>query len=108
MARTKAALGVGARLSDHLSASLLARVYPPALIEAILREHGVESKRQRTLPMLTMSYYCIGLALYPECAYEAVFEAMAEGLHWAQGGRLRLGAEAVASVSKSSVSAARA
>ena len=107
MARTKATLGVGARLSDHLSASLLARVYPPLLIEQILREHGVESKRCRTLPMLTMSYYCISLSLYPECAYEAVFEAMAEGLHWAQGGRLRLGAGAAASVSKSSVSAAR-
>ena len=107
MGRTKATLGVGARLADHLSASLLARVYPPALIEGILREQGVQSKRQRTLPMLTMSYYCIGLSLYPECAYEAVFQALAEGLHWAQGGRLRLGAGAVVGVSKSSVSAAR-
>ena len=108
MARTKASLGAGVRLSDHLSASLLARVYPPTLIEGILREHGVESKRCRTLPMLTMSYYCIGLSLYPECAYEAVFEAMAEGLRWAQGGRLQLDAGAAPSVSKSSVSAARA
>ena len=58
--------------------------------------------------MLATSYYCIGLSLYPECAYEAVFEAMAEGLCWAQGGRLRFEAGAVASVSKSSVSAARA
>ena len=107
MARTKATLNVGARLADHLSASLLARVYPPTLMGAILREHGVESKRQRTLPMLTMGYYCIALSLYPECAYEAVFEALAEGLNWAQGGRLRLGAGAAASVSKSSVSAAR-
>jgi hypothetical protein len=107
MARTKATLGVGARLSDHLSAILLARVYPPALIEQILREHGVQRQRQRTLPMLTMSYYCIGLSLYPECAYEAVFEALAEGLCWAQGGQLRLSGRAAARVSKSSVSAAR-
>lgn len=57
MARTKATLGAGVRLSDHLSASLLARVYPPTLIERILREQGVESKRCRTLPMLTMSFY---------------------------------------------------
>ena len=108
MARTKATLGAGARLADHLSASLLARVYPPALIEGILREHGVESKRLRTLPMLTMRDYCIGLSLYPECAYEAVFEALAEGLQWSHGGRLRLQMGAAASVSKSSVSAARA
>ncbi|TAG44812.1 MAG: hypothetical protein EAZ30_16800 [Betaproteobacteria bacterium] len=66
MARTKATLGVGARLADHLSVSVLALVYPPALIEGILRECGVEGKRLRTLPMLTMSYYCIGLSLYPE------------------------------------------
>lgn len=57
MARTKATLGAGVRLSDHLSTSLLARVYPPTLIERILREQGVESKRCRTLPMLTMSFY---------------------------------------------------
>jgi Insertion element 4 transposase N-terminal/Transposase DDE domain len=107
MARTKATLGVGVRLADHLSASLLARVYPPLMIEGILRDTGVESKRHRTLPMLTMSYYCVALSLYPECAYEAVFEALAEGLQWAQGGRLRLGAGAVTTVSKSSVSAAR-
>ena len=31
MARTKAVLGAGARVSDYLSASLLARAYPPDL-----------------------------------------------------------------------------
>ena len=107
MARTKAVLGVGVRLADHLSASLLGRVYPAEVIGEILREHGVESKRQRTLPMLTMSYYCMALALYPECAYEAVFEAIADGLQWAEGGRLRLIETRPARVSKSSVSAAR-
>jgi Insertion element 4 transposase N-terminal len=51
MSRTKGVLGAGVRLSDHLSASLLARVYRPALIQEILREHGVESKRRRSLPL---------------------------------------------------------
>ena len=32
MARTKAVLGASARLSDYLSASLLARVYAPELV----------------------------------------------------------------------------
>ena len=36
MARTKAALGTGVRLSDYLSASLLARVYPAEQVEAPL------------------------------------------------------------------------
>lgn len=44
MARTNAVLGAGARLSDFLSASLLARVYPAAMIGEILVEcasHGI-------------------------------------------------------------------
>lgn len=107
MARTKATLGVGVRLADHLSASLLGRVYPADVIGETLGEQGVESKRQRTLPMLTMSYYCMALSLYPECAYEAVFEALAEGLQGDQAGRLRLVGASPARVSKSSLSAAR-
>ena len=43
MARTKAELGPGARLSDYLSASLLARVYPPELIHQILNDHEANS-----------------------------------------------------------------
>ena len=59
MARTKAALGTGARLSDYLSASLLARVYPAETIKSILDAHGVDSQRQRSLPALAMTYYCM-------------------------------------------------
>lgn len=55
MARTKAVLGTGARLSDYLSASLLARVYPAELIEQILDEHGVNSQRIRSLPAAVMA-----------------------------------------------------
>ena len=40
MARTKSVLGAGARLSDYLSASLLARVYPPEQVHQALNEHG--------------------------------------------------------------------
>ena len=49
MARTKSVLGAGAgaRLSDYLSASLLARVYPPDLVHQALNEHGVNSQRVR-------------------------------------------------------------
>ena len=53
MARTKAVLGTGARLSDYLSASLLARVYPAAMIGEILDEHDCNSKRIRSLPAVS-------------------------------------------------------
>jgi hypothetical protein len=85
MARTKAVLGVGARLSDYLSASLLARVYPAAMIGEILDEHGCNSKRIRSLPAVAGTYFCMALSLYPEAAYEQVFAVVSQGLSWMQG-----------------------
>ena len=101
MARTKAVLGAGARLSDYLSASLLARVYPVELIEQILDEHGVNSQRIRSLPATVMAYYCMALSLYPEAAYAEVYSVIAHGLAWTRSG------VAVPAVAKSSISAAR-
>ncbi|SMC23210.1 Insertion element 4 transposase N-terminal, partial [Andreprevotia lacus DSM 23236] len=85
MARTKAVLSSGARLSDHLSASLLARVYPATLINQILDQQGRNSQRVRSFPALAGVYYCMALSLYPEASYEAVFSVVAQGLAWAEG-----------------------
>ena len=52
MARTKAVLGVGVRLTDYLSTSLLGTVYPKDLVQSILDEHGVNSQRVRSIPAL--------------------------------------------------------
>jgi Insertion element 4 transposase N-terminal/Transposase DDE domain len=101
MARTKAALGTGARLSDYLSASLLARVYPAEVIEAILDAQGVNSQRQRSLPALAMVYYCMALSLYPDVAYEEVYAVVAQGLGWMRGQATSPG------IAKSSISVAR-
>ena len=40
MARTKAVPGSGARFSDYLSASLLARLVPAKQVHVVLDEHG--------------------------------------------------------------------
>jgi Insertion element 4 transposase N-terminal/Transposase DDE domain len=101
MARTKAALGTGARLADYLSASLLARVYPAQMIEAILDAHGVNSQRNRSLPALATVYYCMALSLYPDVAYEEVYAVVAQGLGWIRG------QSTSPVIAKSSVSAAR-
>jgi hypothetical protein len=101
MARTKAVLGAGARLSDFLSASLLARVVPAELVHAVLDEHGCNSQRVRSFPAVVGVYYCIALSLYPEAAYEEVFAVVSQGLAWASG------AAEPASVGKSSISAVR-
>ena len=85
MARTKAVLGAGARLSDYLSASLLARVYPAAMIGEILDQHGCNSKRIRSLPAVPGAYFCMALSLYPEADYEQVYAVVSQGLSWMQG-----------------------
>jgi Insertion element 4 transposase N-terminal/Transposase DDE domain len=101
MARTKAVLGAGARLSDYLSASLLARVYPAEWVHAVLDEHGCNSQRIRSFPAVAGVYYCMALSLYPEAAYEEVFSVVAQGLAWAAR------AAEPARVSKASISRLR-
>lgn len=101
MARTKAALGAGARLSDYLSASLLARVVPPEVIHQVLDAHGCNSQRVRSFPAVVGVYYCMALSLYPEAAYEEVFAVVSQGLAWAGG------AAEPARVAKSSISGLR-
>jgi hypothetical protein len=101
MARTKAVLGVGARMADNLSASLLARVYPAEVINEVLDAHGRNSQRVRSFPAVVGVYYCMALSLYPEAAYEEVFSAMSQGLAWAAR------AAQPARISKPSISVAR-
>ena len=101
MARTKAVLGSGARLSDFLSASLLARVVPPETVHAVLDEHGCNTQRVRSFPAVAGVYYCMALSLYPEAAYEEVFAVVAQGLAWSSG------AAEPTLVRKSSISALR-
>ena len=108
MARSKAVLGSGARLSDYLSASLLARVYPAGQIEQVLDEHGVNSRRIRDFPALAATYYCMALSLYPEAAYEDVFAVVAQGLSWMRGDPGPGARDAAPTLAKSSISAARA
>ena len=85
MARTKAVLGSGARLSDYLAASLLARVVPPEAVHAVLDAHDRNTQRVRKFPAVAGVYYCMALSLYPEAAYEEVFAVVAQGLAWAGG-----------------------
>ena len=68
MARTKAVLGDGARLTDFLSASLLARVVQPEVVNEVLDAHGCNSQRIRAFPAVAGVYYVMALSLYPEAA----------------------------------------
>ena len=85
MARTKAVLGAGARLSDYLSASLLAQAFPSELVAACLDRHGRNSQRFRDFHATAGVYYCMALSLYPEASYESVFSVVSSGLAWSAG-----------------------
>ncbi len=97
MARTRAILGAGARLSDYLSASLLARVYPAPLVNEVLDDYGCNSQRVRLFPATAGVYYCMALSLYPEASYESVFAAVVDArrkrgqVHLPEEGGLPLG-----------------
>jgi hypothetical protein len=101
MARTKAALGAGARLSDYLSASLLARAFPAESVAACLDRHGRNSKRLRDFHATAGVYYCMALSLYPEASYESVFSVISSGLAWSAG------QPSSPTIAKSSISALR-
>ena len=101
MARTKAVLGSGARLTDYLSTSLLARIYPASAINELLDAHQCNSRRERSFPATAVVYYCMALSLYPEAAYADVFDAVAQGLAW------RNHSEAPQRIKASSISVAR-
>ena len=101
MARAKAVLKTGARLSDFMSASLLARVYPAESVAACLVKHGRNRQRLRSFPATAGVYCCMALSLYPEAAYEAVFSVVTAGLAWAAD------QPAGPSIDKSSISALR-
>jgi hypothetical protein len=102
MARTKAVLGSGARLSDYLCASLLARAVPPEVVHSVLDAQGRNSQRVRRFPAVAGVYYCMALSVYPEAAYEDVFAVVSQGLAWASG------AAEPALVGKASISRLRA
>ena len=101
MARTKSTLGQGVRLTDHLGASLFARVYPMETVIQLLDKHECNSRRVRSFPASTAIYFSMALSLYPEAAYEDVFAAMTQGLSWMQG------TPTSSAVNKSSITEAR-
>ena len=101
MARSKATLGDGPRLTDYLSTSLLACVFPAQRVYEALEAHGRNSQRIRRFPAVPGVYFTISLSLYPQAAYTEVFKAVAQGLAWASG------AARPAPVSKSSISSVR-
>ena len=84
MARTRAALPSGSRMTDYISLGVIARWFPRRAVDRVLRDCGRASRRQRDLPAHVMVYYVIALALYMQSSYREVLRCLLEGLQWLQ------------------------
>jgi hypothetical protein len=101
MARPRAGLPAGVRLTDHISLGVIARSFPLGEVRRVLAETGKASERERDLPAHVMVYYAIALALHTGAGTREVLRCLLEGLRWLWG------AEAVRVAGKSGISQAR-
>lgn len=85
MARTVAELPSGTRITDYISLGVLTKSFPVATIDAVLRDTGRTSMRQRDLPAHVVVYYVIALALYMQSSYREVLRCLLEGIRWLLG-----------------------
>lgn len=85
MASRSAAASPTVRLTDCLSAGVLAKTFPLETVHDVLAETGRASQRERDLPAHVMTYYVIALALYAPASYEEVLRALLEGARWLAG-----------------------
>ena len=82
MARTRASLPGGLRLSDYLCVGVIARIYPHDAVREALERTGRGSVRRRSLPAEVMVYYVIGMALFRSVSTREVLCCLLEGLRW--------------------------
>lgn len=72
------------RLSDVVSVGLVAKVFPPAVVDEVIAEVGRVEQRRRALPARAVAYFAMGMALHSDGSYEDVLALMTDGLAWAQ------------------------
>ncbi|WP_431710494.1 IS4 family transposase [Glutamicibacter uratoxydans] len=73
------------RLTDHVSLGVLARVFPPSVIDEVIARSNAGEQRSRLLPARVMVYYVMAMALFASASYEEVMRSLLAGLHWLSG-----------------------
>lgn len=82
MARTKAMLPEGARITDYISLGVIHKTFPLELIRNVLDKTGRASIRQRDLPAHVMVYYVIAMVLFMPLSCREALRCLLEGLRW--------------------------
>jgi len=95
----------GDRLADRIGIGVLARVFPPELVDRVIDEAGARERRTRTLPSRVVVYYLLAMVLFFQSGYGEVWNKLVAGLDWAR--RFRVRAEAGMQPSPAAISYAR-
>jgi Insertion element 4 transposase N-terminal/Transposase DDE domain len=95
----------GDRLADRIGIGVLARVFPPELVDRVIDEAGAREQRTRTLPSRVVVYYLLAMVVFFQSGYGEVWNKLVAGLDWAR--RFRVRAEAGMQPSPAAISYAR-
>ena len=80
----------GDRLADRVGIGVLAKVFPPELVDRVVDEAGVREQRKRTLPARVVVYYLLAMVLFFQSGYGDVWNKLVAGLDWARRFEARL------------------
>ena len=90
MARPGQQVVAGDRLADRIGIGVLAKVFPPELVDRVVEQAGVREQRKRTLPARVMVYYLLAMVLFFQSGYGEVWNKLVAGLDWARRFRARM------------------
>jgi hypothetical protein len=79
----------GDRLADRIGIGVLAKVFPPELVDRVVDEAGVREQRKRALPSRVVVYYLLAMVLFFQSGYGEVWNKLVAGLDWARRFRVR-------------------
>src|SRR5260370_18254403 len=81
---------MGDRLADRIGIGVLAKVFPPELVDRVVDDAGVREQRRRTLPARVVVYYVLAMVLFFQSSYGEVWNKLVAGLDWARRFRARM------------------
>ena len=77
-------------MADRIGIGVLARVFPPGLVDRVVDQAGVREQRARTLPARVVVYYLLAMVLFFQSGYGEVWNKLVAGLDWARRFRVRV------------------
>ena len=69
----------GDRLPDRIGIGVLAKVFPPELVDRVVDEAGVREQRKRTLPARVVVYLLLAMVLFFQSGYGEVWDKLVAG-----------------------------